>query len=453
MHEINKETKALREEIFEYVRVRMDYDPAPLDSSKSEAELLSQAGQTVTEQGLGGLTALKLFEEVLAPATISTDHPGFLSFIPNAATEASSLFDLIVSASSIYGGSWMEGSGAVFAENQVLSWLAKEVGLPETAGGVFVQGGTVGNLSALVAARDAHREKLSKAGVNFTGRLAFVASKEAHSSLKSAAKVMDVDIVLAKPEENGKLMASSVQAVLAAAEPNSIFAIVATGGTTNFGIVDDLRGIGEVAQANKIWYHIDGAYGLAGILSPKYKHLFDGSELADSFIVDPHKWLFAPFDACALVYKTPALARASHTQHGEYLEILTDSGLWNPTDYSFGLTRRTRGLPLWFSLATHGIQKYREAIEANIDLAYEAAELIRGLDYLELVREPELSVVVFERKGWELQDYDRWSDKLLKDEIGFVVPSSHQGKPNTRFAIVNPLTSIELLSKILESMK
>jgi glutamate/tyrosine decarboxylase-like PLP-dependent enzyme len=453
MHQSDNDTRALREQIFEYVRVRMDYNPAPLDFSKSEAELISEAGQTVTEQGLGGHAALKLFEEVLAPATISTDHPGFLSFIPNAATEAASLFDLIVSASSIYGGSWMEGSGAVFAENQVLSWLAKEVGLPETAGGVFVQGGTVGNLSALVAARDAHREKLSKAGVAHNGRLSFIASKEAHSSLKSAAKVMDVDIILAKPEENGKLLAGSVQKVLASADPNSVFAIVATGGTTNFGIVDDLRGIGEIANTNKIWYHIDGAYGLAGILSPKYHHLFDGSELADSFIVDPHKWLFAPFDACALVYKNPALAKASHTQHGEYLETLNESGLWNPADYSFGLTRRTRGLPLWFSLATHGVQKYREAIEANIDLAYEAAELIRGLDHLDLVREPELSVVVFERKGWGLEDYDRWSEKLLKDEIGFVVPSSHQGKPNTRFAIVNPLTSIELLSQILESMK
>jgi glutamate/tyrosine decarboxylase-like PLP-dependent enzyme len=453
VHEINDETRALREAIFEYVRVRTNYDPVPLDSSKSEAELLSQAGQTITEQGLGGNTALKLFEEVLAPATISTDHPGFLSFIPNAATEASRLFDVIVSASSIYGGSWMEGSGAVFAENQVLSWLAKEVGLPETAGGVFVQGGTVGNLSALVTARDAHREMLSKAGIDFTGRLAFIASKEAHSSLKSAAKVMDVDILLAKPEVNGKLLATSVKEVLAAAEPNSVFAIVATGGTTNFGIVDDLRGIGEVAKANKIWYHIDGAYGLAGILSPKHRHLFDGSELADSFIVDPHKWLFAPFDACALVYRNPSLAKASHTQHGEYLETLTESGLWNPADYSFGLTRRTRGLPLWFSLATHGVQKYREAVEKNIDLAYQAADLIRGLNYLELVREPELSVVVFERKGWGLADYDSWSEKLLKDEIGFVVSSSHQGKPNTRFAIVNPLTSIELLSKILESMK
>jgi glutamate/tyrosine decarboxylase-like PLP-dependent enzyme len=376
VHEINDETKALREEIFEYVRVRMDYDPAPLDSSKSEAELFSAAGQTVTEDGLGGKAALKLFEEVLAPATISTDHPGFLSFIPNAATEASSLFDLIVSASSIYGGSWMEGSGAVYAENQVLSWLAKEVGLPETAGGVFVQGGTVGNLSALVAARDAHREKLTKAGITQPGKLAFIASKEAHSSLKSAAKVMDVEVILAKPGDNGKLVASSVKQALDSSAPNSVFAIVATGGTTNFGIVDDLRGIGEVAKANDIWYHIDGAYGLAGILSPKYRHLFDGSELADSFIVDPHKWLFAPFDACALVYRNPALAKASHTQHGEYLETLNESGLWNPADYSFGLTRRTRGLPLWFSLATHGIQKYREAIESNIDLAHKAAELI-----------------------------------------------------------------------------
>ncbi len=452
MHEINDETKALREAIFEYVRVRMDYSPAPLDSSKTEAELLSQAGQTVTEQGLGGHTALKLFEEVLAPATISTDHPGFLSFIPNAATKASTLFDLIVSASSIYGGSWLEGSGAIFAENQVLAWLAKEAGLPATSGGVFTQGGTVGNLSALVAARQAHRNKLSESGISFNGRLAFIASKEAHSSLKSAAQVMDVDILLAKPEVNGKLLASSVKEALEAAEPNSVFAIVATSGTTNFGIVDDLRGIGEVANANTIWYHIDGAYGLAGILSPKYRHLFDGSELADSFIVDPHKWLFAPYDACALVYRDPSFAKASHTQRGEYLETLNESGLWNPSDYSFGLTRRTRGLPLWFSLATHGAQKYREAIEESINVAHQAADLIRGLDYLELVREPELSVVVFERKGWGLADYDSWSEKLLKDEIGFVVSSSHQGKPNTRFAIVNPLTSIELLSKILESM-
>ena len=453
MHLPSEETKALREKIFDYVRVRMDYDPVPLDSSKTEQELFEKAGLTIQEQGLGGEKALKVFEEVLAPATISTDHPGFVSFIPNAATEAASLFDLVVSASSIYGGSWMEGAGAVFAENQVLSWFASEVGLPDTSGGAFVQGGTIGNLSALVTARQAHRDKLAATQKTQPARLSFIASKEAHSSLKAAAKVMDVDIVLADPGDSGRLSATSVKQALEKTEPNSVFAIVATAGTTNFGIVDDLRGIGELANNAGIWYHIDGAYGLAGILSPKYRKLFDGSDLADSFIVDPHKWLFAPYDACALVYRNPEIARMAHTQHGEYLATLTDSGLWNPADYSFGLTRRTRGLPLWFSLATHGVAKYRTAIEYNIDVAHEIAEIIRGLEYVELVRDPELSVVVFERKGWQLADYETWSQKLLEQEIGFVVPSSHQSRPNTRFAIVNPLTSVELLTKILESMR
>lgn len=453
MHQSSDETRALRERIFEYVRTRMDYDPIPLDYPKSEKELFAEAGHTLSEQGLGGEKALKLFEEVLAPATISTDHPGFVSFIPNAATEAASLFDLVVSASSIYGGSWMEGAGAVFAENQVLSWFASEVGLPAGSGGLFVQGGTIGNLSALVTARQSHREMLKASGEEYSGRLSFIASKEAHSSLKAAAKVMDVDIVLAEPSLDGRLSASAVSDALASQAKDSVFAIVATGGTTNFGIVDDLRGIGELARKESIWFHIDGAYGLAGVLSAKYKHLFDGSELADSFIVDPHKWLFAPFDACALVYRDPELARATHTQHGEYLETLTVSGLWNPSDYSFGLTRRTRGLPLWFSLATHGVAKYREAIEYNIDVAHEIAEVIRSMEHVELVRDPELSVVVFERKGWGIDQYNAWSDKLLRDEIGFVVPSSHKGKPNTRFAIVNPLTSVKLLTQILETMK
>ena len=282
MHQSNDETRALREKIFEYVRTRMDYDPIPLDYPKSEQKLLEEAGLTLTEAGLGGEKALKLFEEVLAPATISTDHPGFVSFIPNAATEAASLFDLVVSASSIYGGSWMEGAGAVFAENQALTWLATEVGLPKSSGGVFVQGGTIGNLSALVVARQSHKQRLADQGINYSGRFSIIASKEAHSCLKASAKVMDVDIVLAEPGEDGRLKASAVKNALSGQPEHSVFAIVATAGTTNFGIVDDLRGVGELARSGGIWYHIDGAYGLAGVLSPKYKHLFDGCLLYTS---------------------------------------------------------------------------------------------------------------------------------------------------------------------------
>jgi L-2,4-diaminobutyrate decarboxylase len=451
MHEVNEDSIKLREEVFAYARRRLEYDPAPLDGPQSPEWLQKNAGKTISESGIGGSKALEIFSEVLAPSTISTDHPNYLSFIPSAPTEASKLFDLIVSASAIYGGSWMEGAGAVFAENEVLSWLADEAGLPKGAGGVFVQGGTLGNLSALVAARHSASQKLISAGKPLPTKWKFICSAEAHSSLKSAAAVMDVEIIKAPVDETGHLRGSSVSNALQRAG-EGVFAIVATAGTTNFGIVDKIDEIADVAKENQIWFHVDGAYGLAGILSPETKPIFTGIEKADSFIVDPHKWLFAPFDACALIYRSPELARAAHTQHGEYLETLTESGDWNPSDYAYNLTRRPRGLPLWFSLATHGVAAYREGVRKNIELAKQIAEIIRGKSDLELVREPELSVVVFTKKGWTLNDYDSWSAKLLARGEAFVVPSSHQGEPNARFAIVNPRTELSSLKAILESM-
>lgn len=451
MHKVNDDSVQLREAIFAYARTRMEYDPPPLDNTATKAFLKQAAGETISESGIGGLKALELFGEVLAPATISTDHPNYLSFIPSAPTQASKLFDLVVSASAIYGGSWLEGAGAVFAENEVLSWLSKEVGLPETSGGVFVQGGTLGNLSALVTARNTAIRKLELAGKPLPSRWKFIASSEAHSSLKSCASVMNVDIIKAPVDEDGRLRGTAVESALAD-NTDSVFAIVGTAGTTNFGIVDRLEEIGQIANQHGIWFHVDGAYGLAGILSPDSRHRFKGAELADSFIVDPHKWLYAPFDACALVYRKPELARAAHTQHGEYLEVLTDSDEWNPSDYAFNLTRRTRGLPLWFSLATHGIAKYREAVRHNIALAAEIAEEIRNRPGLALVREPELSVVVFTKNGWQLDDYKVWSQRLLDNGRAFVVPSSHDGKPNARFAIVNPETKFADLVAILDSM-
>jgi glutamate/tyrosine decarboxylase-like PLP-dependent enzyme len=345
----------------------------------------------------------------------------------------------------------MEGAGAVYAENEVLSWLGAETGLPSTAGGVFVQGGTLGNLSALVAARNYAAKKLTDAGLPQPSKWKFICSSEAHSSLKSAAAVMDVEIIKAPVDETGHLRGAAVTEALQKTG-EGVFAIVATAGTTNFGIVDKLDEIGAVANQNNIWFHVDGAYGLAGILSPESRHLFKGVDKADSFIVDPHKWLFAPFDACALIYRNPELARAAHTQHGEYLETLTESGDWNPSDYAYNLTRRPRGLPLWFSLATHGVAAYREGVQQNIALARQIADVIKNEPDLELVREPELSVVVFTKAGWTLKDYEAWSAKLLARGEAFVVPSSHLGKPNARFAIVNPRTELSALIGILNSM-
>lgn len=450
MHHLGDASQELRELIFNYARTRLEYNPPPLDGPQSPEFLAAAAGATITEDGIGGEKALGIFADVLAPSTISTDHPNYLSFIPSAPTEAAKLFDLIVSASAIYGGSWMEGAGAVHAENEVLAWLANEVGFGKQAGGVFVQGGTLGNLSALVAARHSARRTLLEAGLELPEKWKFVCSSEAHSSLKSAAAVMDVEIIEAPVNEFGKLTGSAVADALS--NQHGVFAIVATAGTTNFGIVDRIDEIAEVAIANKIWLHIDGAYGLAGIISPTSRELFSGIEKADSFIVDPHKWLFAPFDACALVYKNPEIAHEAHTQHGDYLEVLSETGDWNPSDYAYNLTRRPRGLPLWFSLATHGIAAYRAGVKQNIELAHQIAGEIKTRPELRLVREPELSVVVFEKLGWDLSQYSAWSKKLLDRQQAFVVPSSHLGKPNARFAIVNTKTEFVELVKILDSM-
>ena len=449
MHEFDEEIDALAAKILEYSLIRLKKDP-PLDGPWSYEELYNEVGETITTKGLGGDKALDIFKHVLAQACISTDHPRYLAFIPSAPTESATLFDLVVGASALYGGSWLEGAGAVFAENQALRWLSDLAQFPSSSGGVFVQGGTIGNLSALVAARHSARAKYPS-----VKRWVIAASSQAHSSIKSAADVMDVEVLIIPTDKNEKMQGSTtafeIDKYHLANPDHRVFAVVATAGSTNLGIIDDLKGVGQIASERGIWYHIDGAYGLAALASPRSKALFSGIELADSFIVDPHKWLFAPFDACALIYRDPEIARAAHTQHAGYLETL-DSGQWNPSDYAIHLTRRVRGLPFWFSLATHGTDKYAESMDKTMDLARVSAQLIKEHPNLELLMEPELSIVAFTRRGWQASDYQRWSDKLLLDQIGFVTPSSHQGEPILRFAIVNPWTSITDIKVILATL-
>jgi glutamate/tyrosine decarboxylase-like PLP-dependent enzyme len=426
---------------------------APLDRARTPAELHGEAGQTVTAGGIGADEALRLWRDVLGPACMSVDHPRYLSFIPSAPTKAAAGFDMLVGATSVYSGSWLEGAGAVYAENQALRWLADLAGMPPESGGAFVQGGTIGNLSALVAAREAaHHARGAR-----PKRWAVCITSETHSSVKHALRVvMDVDAVEVPGDERGRLTGPALRATvdaLPADVRDGIFAVVATAGSTNLGVVDDIAGIAAVAQHHGWWLHVDGAYGGAGLAAPSVAPLFAGVEHADSFIVDPHKWLFAPFDCCALIYRDPVQARAAHTQHASYLDPVNVEGEWNPSDFAIQLTRRARGLPFWFSLAVHGSDAYRDAIERTLTVTRQGAELIRTAPHLQLLMEPELSVLVFERTGWQPADYGRWCTRLLDEQIGFVTPTRHAGRVCTRFAVVNPLTTPGDLALIIDTMR
>jgi len=449
MHRYSGETERLAQSVMRIALDRMRMD-APLDGPRSPANLAARAGQTITARGLGGNEALRLWTDVLGPATMSVDHPRYLAFIPGAPTESSTLFDLVVGASSLYGGSWLESSGAVYAENQALRWVCDLVGLPEGSGGCFVQGGTIGNLSALVAARHA---ALERRGGARPARWSVAITEETHSSVVYALNnVMDVDALMVPADERGRMTGSALEAALEAAGDEQVFAVVATSGTTNVGVVDDLAGVADVCRARGLWMHVDGAYGGAALAAPSVRHLFAGVEHADSFIVDPHKWLFSPFDCCALVYRDPAIARRAHTQHAGYLDVVNVEGEWNPSDYALHLSRRARGLPFWFSLAAHGGDAYRDAIESTLAVARDGAQEIRSRSYLELLVEPDLSVLIFRRIGWSAEDYEAWSARLLAEGYAFVTPSTHRGEPCTRFAIVNPRTTLSDLTGILATM-
>lgn len=459
MHSIDMDTVEMTLDIMKYAINRISNTNPTLSAPKKEAELLALVGETITKNGIGGEKAFQLFRDVLAKAAVPVDHPRHLAFVPAAPTRAAVLFDLVTSAASIHGAYWMTGAGGIFCENRAMEWLVSLTGLPKGAFGVFTSGGTAANLSAIVAAREAWRTKREENNA-FKGLL--ITSSGAHSSVKSMAKVIDADLILVDDDAAHKLTGEALQQTilgLSEIDRKRLFAVVATGGTTNAGIIDDLEGIAKVCTQEQLWFHLDAAYGGGALAAPSVRHLFKGIEKADSITIDPHKWMFSPYDCGAVIYKNMQLAANAHSQKGAYLDIFKDEGAqgFNPADYQIQLTRRLRGMPLWFSLAMHGTQTYTNAIERGLALAQNAAQQIKQLSFVELVREPGLSCVLYRRIGWQPKDYIDWTYQNHQKGFALVTPTkwTTNGVAETiaRFCFINPDTTEEDITAILKTME
>ncbi len=458
MHKIDIDLVEMTLDVMKYTVDRISNVTPELGAPKKEEELFEMVGETITPKGIGGEVAFKMFRDILVKATVPIDHPRHLAFVPAAPTRAAIMFDLVTSASSIHGAYWMEGAGGIFCENQAMKWLVSLTGLPKGSFGVFTSGGTAANLSGLITAREAWRKKDS---ANIGVRALLLTSNGAHSSIQAMAKVMDADILMIDClDENlrGHALQSAIDE-LEEKDRKRLFAVVATGGTTNAGIIDELDSIADVCEKEDLWFHVDAAYGGGALAAPSVRHLFNGIERADSITIDPHKWLFSPYDCGAVIYKDMTLAAEAHSQKGSYLEIFKDEGAdgFNPADYQIQLTRRIRGMPLWFSLAMHGTDKYTNAIEKGIQLAKIAAKKIEEDENLELVRPASLSVVLFRRKGWTPEDYRDWTYRNHKNGIALVTPTKWRGDEGyetiSRFCFINPETTEADIDIILETMK
>jgi len=391
--------------------------------------------------------AWESLRDTVLPTAFPTDHPRYLAFVGGAPATAAVLADMALSAAAIYGGSELEAGAVVAAERAAIGWLCGFLGYPESAHGTFVSGGTIANLSALVAARHGRSSTSDRPpGV-------IVAGASAHASIRAAAAIMGCTVAVAG-ETDTVLRAEGLAPVLDRLEPADVVAVVASAGATNTGTVDALAEIVELCASRRLWLHVDAAYGGAAMLAPAYRQAFDGIGQADSITIDPHKWLFTPFECAAVLYREPALARAAHRQHAHYLDVVNDhDDTDNPSDYAVQLTRRARGLPLWASLLANGTDAYVDAVERCLATAAYAAKRIDASARLELATAPQLSVVLFRRTGWQADDYARWSRQVRVSGLGLVTPTTFEDQTVLRLCFVNPRTTTADVDMLLESLE
>jgi glutamate/tyrosine decarboxylase-like PLP-dependent enzyme len=414
---------------------------APIGRTLSPSEMTPLLHGTFTAEGLGAQAAWARFIDHIVPNTVGLDSERYLAFIPVAPSAAGVWMEAAVGAATFSAESWLEAAGAVAAENQTLRWLADLFEMPAEAGGCFMSGGSIGNLSALAVARDAAGDRRTVA-----------VADTAHASVFNSLRLLGLhDTIVVPTGADGRFTGVALRAALG--DRRDVGIVIAAAGSTNAGVVDDLAGLADVCDDDGAWLHVDAAYGGAATLLPERRGLFHGIGRADSVIVDPHKWLFAPQGSCALLYREPALAAQVHTQHGPYIDILHgDEPLWNPSDYGYQLTRRASGLPLWFALAVHGIDAHTEAVRTAVVLADLAAQRLVAAPGVSLVMQPTLGVVLFRRDGWGRAEWSAWAHRVLADGIAFVAPTTWKGEAVGRLVFLHPSTPPSVVDELVATL-
>jgi len=412
---------------------------------------LRRASPTEMAERLGGLrpdgfdAALRtLFEDVL-PYTSRGDHPRFFAYVPFAGTWPGALGDFIASAANVYAGSWQEGAGPTQLEVELLGWFRDWVGYPDGAAGSLLSGGSAANLSAIACAREALVGAMRDDLVIYT-------SDQAHSSVGRGARILGFrpDQLRVLPVgEDLRLEPATLAAAVAAdrSAGRTPFMIVANGGATSSGVVDPLGELAAVAREESAWLHVDAAYGGFAILTERGRARLAGIEQADSITLDPHKWLYQPYECgCLLVRDGRALRRAFEISSDYLRDAEADEGVVNFADYGLQLSRTSRAFKLWLSLATFGLDAFREAIDRTLDLAELARGRIDASETLELVAPPSLSIVCFRHRT---KDTDGLVAALEQSGLGLISSTRVHGESALRLCILGHATTAQDVEAVL----
>jgi aromatic-L-amino-acid/L-tryptophan decarboxylase len=390
-----------------------------------------------------------LLHEVL-PYIQRGDHPRFFARIGSPSNFVSVLADAAAAGHNVFAGSWTGGSGPATVELVVLDWLRELCGLPPGAEGVLVTGGSVANLVALAAARTARLDGRAEPDA------VVYASDQAHSAVDRALALLGFrpDQLRRLPTAPGwRLDAGDVRRAMAEdrAAGRRPFCVVGTAGTTSSGAVDPLPELAALCAEAGMWFHVDGAYGAPAVLAASGRAALAGLERADSLVLDPHKWLFQPYETGCVLVREPRLLERTFALGGSYLRDVED-GEVNFRDRSPQLSRTSRALKLWLSIRVFGLAAFRDAIARGIALAEHAESALRARAGWEVVSPAQLAIVCFRRDG-----DDRLQSRIataMADD-GFAIPSTTElgGRVVLRMCTINPRTSEADVEATIERME
>lgn len=390
-----------------------------------------------------GLRVLDELERNVLNTVMHPDHPRHFAFIPGPGNYVSALADALASGFNIFAGTWLEASAPAEVELATIDWLRAACGLPETAGGLFVSGGSTANLTALAVARQIKLDGRTEGAVVY-------GSDQTHSSIARGLRTLGF-----RPEQLRTIASDAdyrfdLQRLRSAIDRDRAaglipFCVVATAGTTNTGSVDPLAALADLCADRSLWFHVDGAYGAAAALSPRGRSLMRGLERADTLILDPHKWLFQPFDIGCLLARESSWLEATFSTVPEYLkDTQVQEGEVNFWERGIELTRPFRALKLWLSVQVFGWSAFQSAIERGFELAELTEAAVRARPNWEVVTPARLSIITFRfaPPGLDPQQVNQLNHDLVTDMVAdgtaMISSTDLRGQTVLRMCTMNP---------------
>lgn len=369
-------------------------DAQPAADTEGANELARSLAEPLPRSGASYESLLDLLFDELVPKTFNAAGPGYLAYIPGGGIFHSAVADLISDSFNRYIGVWAASPPLVQLEANVVRWFGEIVGYGAGSGGVLTTGGSLANFTAIVAARKSRLPENFLAGVLY-------ASDQVHHSVNKAASLAgfpDANVRAIETDERFRMRTDRLREAIEQdrAAGRTPFCVVASAGTTNSGAVDDLETIAAIARENGLWMHVDGAYGAFFMLTERGRRAMKGIELADSISLDPHKSLFVPYGTGSLVVRDAESLRRAHSSTADYMpQMQAERDLVDFCEISPELSRDFRGLRIWLPFKMFGIAPFVQQLDEKLDLTLRATEELRKIAGIEIVAEPQLSIVAF----------------------------------------------------------